>query len=56
MKTREQYMKEKQVIFNPKNKVETIRSIAQTLGIANTTIRCALKKKDITGVLSKYIK
>ncbi|MCJ8740406.1 hypothetical protein PDJAM_G00058690 [Pangasius djambal] len=52
MKTRELSMEEKQDIVKLKKEGKSIRAIAQTLGIANTTIWNVLKKQATTGVLT----
>ncbi|XP_049319818.1 homeobox-containing protein 1a isoform X2 [Astyanax mexicanus] len=52
MKTRELSMGEKQAIVKLREDGKSIRAIAQTLAIANTTVWNILKKKVVTGVLS----
>lgn len=45
-------MREKQTILKLREEGKSIRAIAQTLGIASTTIWNIMKKKETTGVLS----
>lgn len=51
MKTRKLSMGEKQTILKLREEGKSIRAIAQTLGIANSRIWNALKKKETSDVL-----